>query len=371
MKVLQDALTLIDGGDAQGAITLLTQPHDEKQPAWPVFLGLAYADAGDLVQAAQHLREAVRLAPENRLARGFLAVLKLRENKPDEALKLLDKWGIEASPRLLGRLLVEMERTLIRLGAAEGSRLRDGVRLPDGPLEATVVTHAEAAQTPLAGDDAAGASKGSDDAAGGAEGGDEAAGASRGSDDAAGGAEGTPWDPPIIREGLLDRIVGAIVDPLFAQIMVSRADKALFKQRSAVALERAREAVRRYPDIPRGFCVLGLAYLNQDDPRSALRCLAEAVERDGETPDVLYAQGCCHHEMGNLDEARRCLRKMLAAFAKDAAAYYTLAQIDLEQGNEREARQHFERAAFLDFLIVRERLKRLATAVSKGASNAG
>lgn len=349
MKVLQEALALIDGGDAQRAIALLTRPHDEKQPAWPVFLGLAYADAGDLVQAAAQFQEAVRQAPENRLARGFLAVLKLAENKPDEALRLLDKWGVEASPRLLGRLLVEVERTLTRLGAAEGSRLREGARLPDGPLEGTVVTDGgceDAAQTTQASDDAAQTTQASDDAAG--------------------ALQPPPWEPPIVRTGLLDRLVGAIVDPLFAQVLVSRADKALFKQRPAVALACAREAVRRYPDIPRGFCVLGLAYLNQDDPRAALRCLDEAVEHDGETPDVLYAQGCCHHEMGNLDEARRCLRKMLAAFAKDAAAYYTLAQIDLEQGLEREAREHFERAAFLDFLIVRERLRRLAAAVSKG-----
>lgn len=334
MKVLQEALDRIDGGDAQGAIALLTRPHDEKQPAWPVFLGLAYLEAGDLVQAAEQLREAVRLAPENRLARGFLAVLKLREHSAAEALRLLDRWGVEASPRLLGRLLVEVERTLIRLGVAEGSRLRDGARLPDGPLEVTVVT-------------------------------DEA------SEEAAGTHKPPAWDPPIARVGWVDRIVGAIVDPLFAQVLVSRADKALIKQQPAAALEYARAAVRRYPDIPRGFCVLGLAYLNQDDPGAALQCLDEAVARDGETPDVLYAQGCCHHEMGHLEEARRCLRKMLAAFAKDAAAYYTLAQIDLEQGHEREARQHFERAAFLDFLIVRERLRRLAAAVSKGAPDAG
>lgn len=324
---LQLALIHLDRDEPAAAIETLSFPHDARQPAWPVFLGLAHADAGDLVGAGQHLADAVRLAPENRIARGLQAVLLLREGKPRAALDLLDRWGIEASPRLLGRLLVEIERTLIRLGAAEGGRLRaqDATDASDGAQGA-----------PSAPTEAAPA----------------------------------PWDPPVTRQGLLDRGVGALVDPLFALYHAGRAERALLRSRPEQALREAREAVRRYPDIPRGFCLLGLAYLQQEEPLLALQCLKEAARRDGETPDVLYAQGCCHHEMGELDQARRCLQKMLAAFAKDAAAHYTLGQIDLEQHHEREARQHFEQAAFLDFLLVRERVRRLATALEQTSSAA-
>ena len=359
MKVLQEALAHIDGGEPQAAIALLTAPHDAAQPAWPVILGLACIDAGDLEQATEQLGEAVRLAPENRLARGLQAVLALRQGKPDAALRLLDRWGIEASSRLLGRLLVEVERTLTHLGVAEGSRLREGARLPDEPLEPTFLVGETIGEC-----DGSASVPGPSEAHGG-EAAQPESGAVRGASGSTGAcAEAPPWDEPIAREGILDRVVGAIVDPLFAQVLVSRAERALAARRTGAALVAAREAVRRYPDIPRGFCILGLAWLGENDPRAALRCLAEAARRDGETPDVLYAQGCCHHEMGNLEEARRRLRKMLDGFAKDAAAYYTLGQIELEQSNEGDARACFERAAFLDFLIVRERIKQLSTALT-------
>jgi len=320
---LQLALTHLERGEPEAALAELSVPHDAANPAWPVFEGLARADAGDLEGARRLFDEALRQAPQNRLARGFQAVVMMRQGRPAEALAELEASGVEASHRLLGRLLVEVERTLAGLGASEGSRLRETSLSPvsrDG--DAPPVEDAP---------------------------------------------EGTnlPWGERIARNGLLDRLVGGIVDPLFAQLFVSRAEKALYAQRSEAAIVDAREAVRRCPEVPRGFCVLGLAYLQEKQPRAALACLREAARRDGETPDVLYALGCCHHEMGELDEARRCLTRMLEGFAKDAAAHYTLGQIDLEEGDALAARRRFEYAAFLDFLLVRERLRRLSAVLAE------
>lgn len=329
--LLQNALLHLDRGEPREALALLTEGTKSQvdNPAWPVFQGLAHADLGNLDDARRHLSRALKMEPENRLARGLIATVWLRAGNAREALKIIDTWGIEASPRLVGRLLVEIERALNQLGAGEGTRHRAAVALSVSAEPLDVNVEAERR---------------------------EEKGVSE-------GPRNPPWDTTPHRRGFLDRAVGAIVDPIAAQKYLGRAERHLLAQAPERALQDALAAVHRHADIPRGFCILGLAYLHSGQPKNALRCLDEAVRHDGETPDVLYAQGCCYHETGDLAKARDRLTKMLAAFAKDAAAHYTLGQIDLEDGRELDARLHFEQAAFLDFLLVKERVQRLKAAL--------
>jgi len=155
------------------------------------------------------------------------------------------------------------------------------------------------------------------------------------------------------------RIADALIDPLVAQWLAGRAERALHGGDAAKARHHALRAVARHAEVPRGQYLLGVALLQEKEHEAALKVLEKAEEVDGATPDVLYARGCCLHEMGRLDEAREALEKMLAAFAKDAAASYTLGQIELRQDHPLAARRWLERAAELDFLIVRERIDRL------------
>lgn len=324
--LLQTAMLHLDRGEPAQALSLLEEgaAGQKRNPAWPVFLGLAHADLGQLEQARHHLREALRMERENRLAHGLLGMVWMRCDQPERALKILDAWGIEASPRLIGRLLAEVEKTINRLGAHDGKGTRN-----EGGTRSEVAAVGEVPSSDTGDDD------------------------------------NLPWDASSARHGPIDSVIGAVIDPPLAQAHLARAEKLLFAQRPIDAIDYARRAVHRYPDVPRGFCILGLAYLQDGQPGKALRCLEEASRRDGQTPDVLYAQGCCYHEMGDLARARERLNKMLAAFAKDASAHYTLGQIDLKEGDELGARRHFERAAYLDFLLVQDRMKRLKSALAE------
>jgi len=163
----------------------------------------------------------------------------------------------------------------------------------------------------------------------------------------------------------LDAIIRTCIDPFVAQRLLSRAERHLVRNQPAQAVRDAREAVRLCPTLPRSLCILGIAYLHERSYQEALQTLTEAARRDGETPDVLYALGCCYHEMKQPEAARRALEKMLAGFAKDAAAHYTLGQLDLEAGCELAARRNFQKAAFLDFLLVRDRLRALEMALQE------
>lgn len=362
---LQMALLHIDRGEPQEALALLDRDVPPENPAWPVFRALACLDLGELDRAREHLRTALQLASDNRVAWGLKATVYMRAGRTAEAMKILDKAGIEASPRLIGRLLVEVERTLITLGVAEGSRMRT-VDPSTPPPDATLGT-STAGSAPLE----ATAGTVPPEGTAGTVPPEGTAGAARPE-----GTAGTvpaepdvdppvPWDTTPYRSGTLDVALGALIDPMVAQRHVGRAEKMLMTQQPQKALEEARLAVHRYKDVPRGFCLLGLAYLHSGHPAEALRCLEEAARRDGETPDVLYAQGCCYHEIGELDRARERLEKMLEGFEKDASARYTLGQIALEQGRELEARRHLEAAAFLDFLVVKDRVERLKKALAE------
>jgi tetratricopeptide (TPR) repeat protein len=136
------------------------------------------------------------------------------------------------------------------------------------------------------------------------------------------------------------------------------------KQQPAEAVRLAEDATRRFAAVPRGWCLLSVAYMHNKQYEESLAAVRSGLAQDGDTPDLLYALGCCLHEMGDRAGAREALNKMLAGFAKDAAAIYTLGQIDLEEHDELNARRHLERAAFLDFLLIRERFDRLRRAVS-------
>lgn len=310
---LQAGLIHLDADDPERALALFERAAAlaPQNPAIPVFLGLAWIDRGDAEKAREHLRAALKHAKENRLARGLLAVLALRDRNVGLALRILDKAGVEASPRLMGRLLMEVERRIHELEKDP----RDAEILPPEP-------HADERDLPLPVE--------------------------------------TPAAAP--RESLGETFCRMLVDPFTAQSLLGRAERELVANRSENAVTHAREALRRHVDVPRGHYFLGVGLLHEKRYDEALETLREAEKRDGPTPDVLYALGCCYHEMGRLAEARDALQRMLAAFAKDAAAYYTLGQIALQEGNDAEARRHFERAALLDFLLVRERLQRLRKA---------
>jgi len=325
--IIQAALLHIDAGRAEEAIPLLEHIHEREpgNPAVPVFLGLAWADTGENDRARAALREAIKMQKENRVARGLLAMISMREGATQRALKILDAAGIEATGRLVGRLMVEVERTLLRL---EGhvSAPDGGVSLKAPPSPAREVPPVEEEAPPVE-------------------------------------EEAPPVEEPAPapRTGLLASLSAA---SLAARSRAGRAEKAILKGDFAAAETHAREALARQGDVGRGHYFLGVALLGQKRPALALPEFLASAEIDGSTPDILYALGCCYQELARYDEARDALHRMLAAFAKDAAAHYTLGQIDLVENNDADARRHFERAAFLDFLLIRERMDRLRKAVA-------
>lgn len=382
--MVQAALVLVDAGEATSAVPVLEEAvkAHPRNAAYPVFLGLACMDAGQNEKAHAMFDHALEMQPENLLAAGFRIVLALREQETERALDLLKGAGVEASRRLTGRLLMEVERTVRRLEGHE-PRPPEPASEADGSPSASSGS-APAVASPV--DDSPSKSH----AAGQTDGPvpDQASKPGGSSDDSpapvappadpteavdspATSTPGQPvaaeqaTNPPAARSappGLLSQLV----DPFVSQYLLWRTERALVGSRLEEATSLAREAVERSRESPRALSTLGMCLLQAHQAEEALEVVLEAAKVDGETPDVLYLKGCCLQELGRLSEARETLLKMLAGFAKDAPAMYTLGQIELQEGNLLLARRYFEQAANLDFLVVQERLDHLRRLVDQG-----
>ena len=111
---VQYASALLEQGEAGRAVELL-QNASEVEPANPVpliFLGLALSDAGRHADACSALQDACRLAARNLLARGGMALARMRSGQVPQAAAELLKGGIADTLRLRTRLLIEVEKFL-------------------------------------------------------------------------------------------------------------------------------------------------------------------------------------------------------------------------------------------------------------------
>ena len=350
---IQAALVLLDNDDPAAALAVLEgAPEQTRNPAWPVAAALACTDLDDCEKGLALISRALKMEPQNLLVRALRGAVHLRLGQFDTAQR--DIAGhVEAAPRVIGRLLLEVERTLNRPEFRE-----------DGGTASPAEGAAHEASPALGAAHEASPAEGAAHEASPAEGAAHEASPALGAAHEASLAEGAaplPWDASPHRKGVADQVVGSLCDPLMALYLMWRARRCLEAERAERAVQYAREAVHRYPGIPRGFWMLGVALLESGRPADALTCLTEAARSDGETPEVLYTQGRCYHELGLRETARSRLNRMLASFEKDAYACYLLGQIDLEEGNPNAARAQFEQAAFLDFQVAHDRIKTLAS----------
>jgi thioredoxin-like negative regulator of GroEL len=74
-------------------------------------------------EAEQLLRQAVNLAPQNLVARSWLALVLFQTGQADEALDILSETPVADDPYLQARLVLHLERLAMQRGEREGTLL--------------------------------------------------------------------------------------------------------------------------------------------------------------------------------------------------------------------------------------------------------
>ncbi len=107
---------------------------------------------------------------------------------------------------------------------------------------------------------------------------------------------------------------------------------------------RATELFRRVTEIApekyTGWLNLGVVLLISGDPRRALQAEVRALRLCPDDPLVLYQVGLCHYQLGEFDEARKFLERVIELDPYSATyPHLTLARIALVEGRQSEAAQ--------------------------------
>ena len=92
-------------------------------PAFWTLAGKLMALRGKWDEAEQLLRQAVNLAPQNLVARSWLALVLFQTGQADEALDILSETPVADDPYLQARLVLHLERLAMQRGEREGTLL--------------------------------------------------------------------------------------------------------------------------------------------------------------------------------------------------------------------------------------------------------
>lgn len=318
--LIQLGLCRLDAGDADGAVESFTRAGelDPHNPAVPLFLALALADLGRLEEARRAAGRVQELEPHSQTLPTLLMILDFRQGAPGDALGR--EGEVAASPPLLGRLVVEVERRLLpteiehlyRTKALDPDAI-DTEPEPDRPGFIDSLRHLPTSSRAMR----------------------------------------------LQKRGLkiMDRAMHerqlrhrhTLVNEALSLLRESRElDSNLF--RSAFYLgEALLFASRPDPTAPHDRAILS----------EARDCFVGSWRYDGGNPYVFYYLGRVSTLLGEIEAGAEYFRRALERFEKLPEAHYGLGQCELLQGNETSARHYFLKAVNSDLQLARERLREL------------
>ena len=122
---------------------------------------------------------------------------------------------------------------------------------------------------------------------------------------------------------------------ILARIWIRRKD-------FARAEAEARKSIEKEADRAAGFITLARVYREQGKLDEALRLLNEAEKKKKPAQEIAmlyFLRGDVHARLGHMDEAERDLRKEIATFPDDPAAYKNLVLLLVAEGRTREGAQ--------------------------------
>jgi tetratricopeptide (TPR) repeat protein len=118
----------------------------------------------------------------------------------------------------------------------------------------------------------------------------------------------------------------------------------------AAAVIRLEEALKEFPDSPRLWFALGLAYFKQDKDQESVRAFGHAAALDPKFAPAYAYLGLMSVQKGALAEAVALYEKALAVDPQLAVLHYLLSEALLQQPDADAARveSHLKRAAQID-----------------------
>ena len=114
-----------------------------------------------------------------------------------------------------------------------------------------------------------------------------------------------------------------------------------------VSAEQLEKVLAENPTDHRSLYLLALDYAALDDQDHAIELLEKAVSIERREPQYLTALAILYHNRGKADAARQCLLAVQKIAPEDADVELLLGRIDLEQGDEKSASAHLEKALAL------------------------
>ncbi len=328
---IQLGLVYLELNQLEQAVSQLEKACERapENPAGPFFLSLALAQNDCLERAWQQAEQVHKIEPRHQALATLKTYLHLRQGEVGEALAQLglgpqadhQNGELAASPPLLGRLVVELERQLLP---------NDIPRLERGSI-----WEQEAIDT---------------------------------------------REPPEPKSP--GQVLKTHFPSWKAMSLQSRGKKlierAIIKRdfpRAEEAIELFRQSRALDPSLLRSDFHLGEALLFSSRPsdtepfrrdflEEAVECLLNSWKKDGPTPYVFYYLGRSEQLLGRLEPAQHYFEQALKRFEKLPEANYGLAQCHLMLGREALARQRFLMAVGSDGLILaRQRFSELAALV--------
>ena len=123
----------------------------------------------------------------------------------------------------------------------------------------------------------------------------------------------------------LDQLLQAQqVNPSNATVLFSLGLAQIRGGNSALALVSLEKASRLAPETVRYSYAYGIALNSQGRPREAVQVMTQALQRDNQNRDLLFALATINRDLGELADARSFAQRMVTAFPEDAGAQQLL-----------------------------------------------
>ena len=123
----------------------------------------------------------------------------------------------------------------------------------------------------------------------------------------------------------LDQLLQAQqVNPSNATVLFSLGLAQIRGGNSALALVSLEKASRLAPETVRYSYAYGIALNSQGRPREAVQVMTQALQRDNQNRDLLFALATINRDLGELADARSFAQRMVTAFPEDEGAQQLL-----------------------------------------------
>lgn len=287
-----------------------------ENPVIQQYLGIIYLHRSDINQAEGHFTKARDLEPGNQLTRNYSDLCSIMKGDVKKGIAGIKKDGVYSNTRYAGFLCVAVESLLVE---------------PSGKIAAQDDA-AESTQTVDGGVDLSAEPQDAD---------------SKNVETV------TQQKNPYQNEPFLIRIlVNPFVGLLYWFLGLHYLNRNSFEKAS----RHFDRSALISPDTQRIHFYRGEAHFYNKDLTKALEAFRESYNADGENADVLFFLGKIAQEEGRIDEAEQHLTKSYSLFPKAYETLYSLGQITVSRGEMEKARKYFEDSAEYDFSYLLERM---------------